>query len=385
MNPRRFRIFPIEAGYAPFGLLLNMAIPLFFLIREPTAKFWPGLVMLILFVLLFRQLYWTKQHVVLILSIQIVITLTLAAIYHPMYAYIGFLVALPLSELKPKIIAAFSVFFAVGMGSILILSINEVPSELWFALIPPIFGVCILPFIIGLSTNYKQMAERLQAATMEIERMAQQEERQRIARELHDTLGHTLSLISLKSEVTQKLIPRDQERAIWEARDIQETARAALKQMRELVTEMRVVRLDEEYRHALTLCAAAGITLEIKDPYIPEHQEINEDRSHPLSVLQETIIAMCLREALTNVVRHSRADHCTITLAVEESQVRLVITDDGIGIETNKQNQATAGGNGLAGIRERLILVDGNVHISSSKDSGTVMTILIPRVIRNQG
>jgi len=256
-----------------------------------------------------------------------------------------------------------------------------------FILIPPIFGVCNLPFIIRNAAKFKTMAERLKAATEQLERMAQQEERQRIARELHDTLGHTLSLIALKGELTEKLIPRAPEKAMSEARELTETARSALKQMRELVTEMRVVRLAEEYAHARSLCAAAGIAFTIEDRVYDIKADKPVDEASPsiartpLSPLQETILAMSFREVLTNVVRHSRATDCKAELEIQEGSVILHVTDNGQGMDEKEIKSAS--GSGIAGLRQRLMLVDGHLTIQSAPQAGMQIGLHIPRTIRS--
>lgn len=93
----------------------------------------------------------------------------------------------------------------LGLAGIMYESGHIRDLKFWFNMLPPVFGACVMPYAVKASVKYREMAERLQAATRQIERFAQQEERQRIARELHDTLGHTLSLIVLKSEVVLKL------------------------------------------------------------------------------------------------------------------------------------------------------------------------------------
>jgi two-component system sensor histidine kinase DesK len=369
------KLFPASEGWFPLLLLVNLLIPLYFVLQEPPVKLTLGLLLLGAFVVLYRQLYWTASAAPAMLIAQTAITLTLSAAYHPMFAYVGFLFAYPLSEQKTRVIATISVSFLAGMAAILVMQYQMLGQTLLAAILPPLFGVCVMPFLIRVSAQYKQMANRLQAATAQIERMAQQEERQRIARELHDTLGHTLTLISLKSEVTEKLVHRAPDKAAEEARDIRITARAALKQMRDLVTEMKAVRLADEFAHALELCEAAGIVLTL-----PEHAA-ESDAELPLTALQQSILATCFREALTNVVRHSRAARCDVCIDIENGLVRLLVSDNGTGI--GKPNAIPAGSNGLAGMRERLALVDGSVELSPGPASGTIVTLTVPRVIRN--
>nr|WP_229106675.1 sensor histidine kinase [Paenibacillus sp. 1001270B_150601_E10] len=283
------------------------------------------------------------------------------------------------------ILLSITIVFTVAMGFIVVPYLDQMGSQIWIGLVP-MFGICILPYIIRTSTRFQQKSARLRAETAE--RMAQQEERQRIARELHDTLGHTLSLIALKGEVVEKLINRHPERAIEEAREIRETARAALKQMRELVTEMKFTHFADEYKHAVSLCSAAGI------PLLFQYQSISDPRLSnvgtgdalvniqlPLTPLQETILAICFRETITNVVRHSRATKCNVHLDIQEGEVRVSVSDDGIGADTD---QLYTSSNGLAGLRQRLVMIDGHMSLSSALGKGTEVTLHIPRVIRNE-
>ncbi|MCG7410704.1 sensor histidine kinase [Paenibacillus sp. ACRRX] len=395
MKLTAWRMFPAEEGWAPAVSLTNLLVAIYFVLQEPPFKLAAGLLLVLLFAVAYREIFWRSQQAPLLLGCQLAILLVLTAFYHPMFAYIGFLMSLSLSRQKQSFMVGISVVFVVGTILAAIPHLKTMGPVILIMLLPPIFGVAIVPFIMRASARYKQMAERLQAATSQLERMAQQEERQRIARELHDTLGHTLSLISLKGELTEKLITRDPDRALTEARDIRETARAALKQMRELVTEMKVVRLVEEYQHAKTLCAAADIRLQFEqhavggEDYAGKYTEADTFRSViavvealPLSPLQETILAMCFREVITNVVRHSQAKACTAILHIEEGQVRLAVEDNGIGLDKNAQYRA--GSSGMTGLKQRLALVDGRLQIDSAPQAGTSINLIIPRVLRSE-
>ncbi|MEF2246711.1 sensor histidine kinase [Paenibacillus sp. IITD108] len=316
---------------------------------------------------------------------QVGILLILAAVFHPMYTFIGFMIAVPLSKQRMPILLSITIVFPIIMGAIAVPYLAQAGSQFWIGLVP-LFGVCILPYIIRTSIRFQQMSAQLRAETAE--RMAQQEERQRIARELHDTLGHTLSLIALKGEVVEKLVNRHPERAMQEAREIRETARAALKQMRELVTEMKVVYFTDEYKHAVSLCSTAGISLTLQYQSVsnPNPTEIGVgdallNNQLPLTPLQETILAMCFRETITNVVRHSGAKKCNIHLDIQEGEVRVSVSDDGIGVDAD---QLYTSSNGIAGLRQRLVMIDGHMSLSSSPGKGTDVILHIPRVIRNE-
>jgi two-component system sensor histidine kinase DesK len=386
LNLEKWRLFPRSEGIAPYFLITNLLIPVYFLLHEPSRTQWIGFVLLGLFVVLFRQFYYHAKWAPQILLTQVGILLILAAVFHPMYSFAGFMIAHPLSKQKLTILLSTTIAFIIGMGAIVVPYIGEAGPQLWFGLLTPVFGVCVLPYIIRASIQFQQMTERLRGVTAE--RTAQQEERQRIARELHDTLGHTLSLIALKGQVVEKLVERNPERAIQEAREIRETARAALKQMRELVTEMKVAYFADEYKHAVSLCSTAGIKLRFEYQSVSNRSPSNgldgdvlAKNPLPLTPLQETVLAMCFREMITNVVRHSRATSCMVLLEIQEGEVRVTVSDDGIGLDPD---QAYNSSNGMAGLRQRLVLVDGRMSLSSSSGKGTEVSVHIPRVIRNE-
>ncbi|GIO68192.1 hypothetical protein J21TS3_30130 [Paenibacillus cookii] len=90
---------------------------------------------------------------------------------------------------------------------------------------------------------------------------------------------------------------------------------------------------------------------------------------------------MCFRETITNVVRHSRATKCIVHLDIQEGEVRVSVRDDGIGADPEQLNTSS---NGLAGLRQRLVMIDGRMSLSSSSGKGTEVTLHIPRVIRNE-
>ncbi|MFD0620877.1 sensor histidine kinase [Paenibacillus sp. GCM10027629] len=388
MEKSKWRLFPELEGIVPYIALANCVIPLFFMLREPLASVWPGLLLFVVFLVAYREQFWRVRYVQHFLIVQLVIILFYVVAYEPGSAYLGFILSLPLSKQRPRFIMMVAIVFAAVTAWASIPYFEKIGSVMLFILIPPIFGVCIMPFIIRNAAKFKTMAERLKAATEQLERMAQQEERQRIARELHDTLGHTLSLISLKGELTEKLIPRAPEKAMAEARELTETARSALKQMRELVTEMRVVRLAEEYAHARALCAAAGIALTIEDRVYDHKKDKTADETlsptarTPLSPLQETILAMSFREVLTNVVRHSRATDCRAELEIQEGSVIMHVIDNGQGMDEKEIKSAS--GSGIAGLRQRLMLVDGHLTIQSAPQAGMQIGLHIPRTIRSQ-
>ena len=198
---------------------------------------------------------------------------------------------------------------------------------------------------------------RLNMAQEQIEHLAQVAERERIARDLHDVLGHTLSLIVLKSELAGKLLPGDPGRAQREIAEVEQTARRALAEVRETIRGYRSEGLAAELDRARETLALAGVTLEHQAP-LPR-----------LAPLIESALSLVLRECVTNIVRHARAARCRLTIAADPERTFFEITDDGRGGIEHE-------GNGLRGMRERLATLGGRLAIDS--DRGTCLRVEIP-------
>jgi two-component system sensor histidine kinase DesK len=197
----------------------------------------------------------------------------------------------------------------------------------------------------------------LREARQAVAALAASDERLRMARDLHDLLGHSLSLITLKSELTARFL--DQERygeARAQVKDIEKVSRQSLVDVREAIGGYRRPKLAVEVAAARTALHAADIEADT-DPGIAD--------AHPgLGPDQEGALGWALREAVTNVVRHSGAQHCTVRLAEYmepggSRSLRLEVADDGAGI---RRAGHVRHGNGLAGLAERLTLADGTLE-----------------------
>src|SRR5258705_1057594 len=199
-----------------------------------------------------------------------------------------------------------------------------------------LFPATFLSTFIGAGNVYfaqrNRNTEKLRRANEEIEHLAKVAERERIARDLHDVLGHTLSLITLKSELAGKLIDRDPAQAKAEIRDVEQTARHALSEVRQAIGGYRSKGLTAEIKQAAATLETAGVKADV--------------RSLPMELpaAKESVLALVLREAVTNIVRHARATHCRVELGSVDGHCRLEISDDGRG-------GPAVEGNGLRGMR----------------------------------
>jgi two-component system sensor histidine kinase DesK len=197
----------------------------------------------------------------------------------------------------------------------------------------------------------------LRRAREEVERMAQVAERERIARDLHDVLGHTLSLIVIKSELASKLAERGDERAVVEIRDVEKIARESLAELREALAGYRAAGIAAEVARARSTLESAGIAVDYAGDDVR------------LPAAQETVLSLALREGVTNVVRHARASTCRLRLAQSPELCRLEIADDGTGGGERE-------GLGLLGMRERVEALGGRVL--REYGAGTQLTIELP-------
>ncbi|UXY32731.1 sensor histidine kinase [Streptomyces sp. HUAS TT20] len=212
----------------------------------------------------------------------------------------------------------------------------------------------ILVILIGFAmTGVVQLVRttiELRKARATVAQLAANEERLRLARDLHDLLGHSLSLITLKSELAGRMLPDHPDKAAQQVADIEQVSRQALVDVREAVTGYRRPRLAAELAGAQVALTAAGVTAQV--PAEPDLDGVPEDG--------ESALAWALREAVTNVVRHSGAGRCTVELlgrqTLDGPVLELSVEDDGSG------GSGKGPGNGLTGLTERLEKVGGTLE-----------------------
>lgn len=209
----------------------------------------------------------------------------------------------------------------------------------------------------------------LHAARTELAELAVAEERNRIARDLHDTLGHTLSLIALKSELARRVIADDPARAAAEIADVEEAARDALASVRETVSGYRRPSLAMELAGARTALHAAGIESEVE----PAPDGL------PLDV--EAMLGWAVREGVTNVLRHSGASRASIRILAEGAVRAVEIEDDGTtDADRERAGVGVAGprGTGIDGLRERAVSLGGDVVAGPLPDRGFRLRVSVP-------
>jgi two-component system, NarL family, sensor histidine kinase DesK len=249
-------------------------------------------------------------------------------------------------------------YAAIAGLAVLTLALGITSGMAWLVLPTVAIGLWATAFV-------RQVAavSELQAAREEIARLAVAEERLRFARDLHDLLGHSLSLITLKSELAGRLLPAAPEKAATEVHDIEGVARQALSEVREAVAGYRQPTLDEELAGAREMLEAAGIACHI------------ENRTGALPVATDAVLAWAVREGVTNVIRHSRARRCDVRITRAGEEIRIEITDDGQG---PPENRGTATGSGLSGLAERVAASGGDLEAGSLPVSGFSLRVSLP-------
>jgi two-component system sensor histidine kinase DesK len=201
--------------------------------------------------------------------------------------------------------------------------------------------------------------EELRSSQDVLRRMAVVAERERIGRDLHDLLGHTLSLVAVKSALARRLLQSDAPAAGRELADIEQVARQSLLQVREAVTGMRATGLAAEVASARLMLQAGDVDFEFKGSEVA------------IAGATETALAMALREAVTNVQRHARATRVEVHLRVDAEAAELSVRDDGCG-------GVLAKGNGLSGMEQRLATLGGQLLLESIPGEGTLLRMRVP-------
>lgn len=218
----------------------------------------------------------------------------------------------------------------------------------------PIVGLLTFAAVQVLESNHA-----LAEAQAEVARLAAENERIRIARDLHDLLGHSLTTITVKAGLARRLGAVDPERANEQIAEVESLARQSLSDMRAAVNSYRDVSLTRELATGRELLRAAGIVPDLPravDVVAPEHAEL---------------FGWVVREGLTNVVRHARASTCSVRL----SEASVEIVDDGVGA-----NGAASAGNGLAGLRERVAAAGGVLDVGPVKPKGWRLRVALTPV-----
>jgi len=365
-----YQIFHKSTGLSPYVWVVFYILPFYFIFRSTsTYQIVIGVLMIVMFFAFYVLSFLSKGWLVYFwTSLQILISITMSVVFG--YIYFSLFLAFFIGNIKNK--AGFITLYSIHLvTTIITVNYGLLTRNPFFITQLPFVLVSVVGVILLPVTNYNrnkndQLQGQLEDANKRISELVKLEERQRIARDLHDTLGQKLSLIGLKSDLAGKLMKQDMERAQAEINDVRQTARTALKEVREMVTRMRGTRLADEIFRIRQILKAAQIELTFEGTLEPEN----------LSLMNENVISMCLKEAVNNIVKHSNATTCSIVIESTETDLIARVKDNGTGFVTDAKNR----GNGLRGMRERLEFVNGSMEFASGE--GTTLVLRVPNVLR---
>lgn len=275
--------------------------------------------------------------------------------------------AMAAATLAPRRAIMLGVLLLLAMCVQFVLIFPTLKLALAMSAVMATMGVTVAGGILFARAKERRDAE-LRLTQDEVRRLAGMAERERIGRDLHDLLGHTLSVIALKSELARKLIERDPVAAREQIADVEGVARQALAQVREAVAGIRAAGLQAELASARLALLAADVRL--------------DQRLEPVAIDApvEQALALAVRESVTNVIRHAHAHRVEVELGVDQGGVRLSIADDGRG-GAPSDPRAARSGNGLCGMRERLAAIGGTLEVESAAASGTRLTMRVPAAV----
>lgn len=362
-----YQILHKSTGLSPYVWVVFCILPFYFIFRSSsTVEVVSGIVMVLAFFTCYVLSFLSKGwQIYFWSSLQIIISIAMTWMFG--YVYFALFLAFFIGNLQNKV--GFFTLYTIHLISTVVTTnlgiISQNPvlfSQLPFVLVS-LIAVILLPVTTYNRNKREKLQDQLEDANKRISELVKLEERQRIARDLHDTLGQKLSLIGLKCDLAGKLITKNPVQAQTEIKEIRQTARIALKEVREMVTQMRGTRLEDEMFRIRQILKAAQIHLIMEG-------DLNLNHS---SLMTETVLSMCLKEAVTNVVKHSNATICTIVIEQSRSGVIVTVKDNGIGLPDATER---CHGNGLRGMKERLEFVNGSMELESNQ--GLTVIIKVP-------
>jgi two-component system sensor histidine kinase DesK len=308
-----------------------------------------------------RARRWPMWLKVLSLSVQTVVTYAPYVVLHQLWGGLAGPLAGAVLLLLPRPTAWFP-FLAVvaSMGPVASLKYHTADWISYYIISTMVLGLVVF----GL-TRLSELVRELAAARIELARMAVVAERLRFARDLHDLLGYSLSSITLKSELAYRLVPGQPDRARKELTEILQASRQALADVREVASSYREMSLASEASSAKSMLETAEIEAKVAINVGPLPRDL------------DTVLATTLREGVTNILRHSKVQHCSITAVLTDSSIRLEVANDGV---TDQDDDALSRtGSGLGNLRTRLAAFDGTLTAGVTPDHWFHLTAEVPR------
>jgi two-component system sensor histidine kinase DesK len=366
-----YQILHKNTGLSPYVWVVFYILPFYFIFpASSTYEVVIGIIMILVFFICYVFSFLSKGWLIYFwTSVLIVISIAMTLLFG--YVYFSLFLAFFIGNIQHKI--GFFTLYTIHLVSTVVtinlgfITQNSVMiTQLPFVLVS-LIAVILLPVTTYNRNKREKLEGQLEDANKRISELVKLEERQRIARDLHDTLGQKLSLIGLKCDLAGKLLSSNPSQAQTEIKEIRQTARIALKEVREMVTHMRGTRLVDEMFRIKQIFKAAQIDFTLEgDPNLTN-----------TSLMAENVLSMCLKEAVTNIVKHSNASACSIVIEPSQTDLVVRVKDNGIGIT---EESVSFRGNGLRGMKERLEFVNGSMEIVT--DHGMTVVFRVPNVFK---
>lgn len=364
------RLLPrnLNEQFSPYVWLVYLPMffgPVFYFSSNVMHWVWTSIAT-VCFLIAYFHVHWVHRKYVIFHILAIVLLGTLCALYTASAQTFFIFAASFCSRLRP---VKYSFITLAGIVLWMVVISWAFGLEAYFFL-PGIF----FAFIIG-SLNIYQFAlqekkQELILSQKEVERLAKVAERERIARDLHDLIGHTFSVITLKADLAGRLLDKDLEKARTEIKQLEDISRDALSQVREVVSGYRSSDLLSELANAKYVLASINIdfSYELLDV---EEQELE------LDLASNKELAIVLRELVTNIIKHAKATQVHVTICSKSNGMELSVQDNGVGFEDSH-----ASGFGLKGIEERIQKIKGQVNIvTGGSNEGTLTQISVPNSV----
>lgn len=252
-------------------------------------------------------------------------------------------------------------FYAVALCSVLAAATSAIAGADGGTVVSYVASSAGIGLLMLVMSDLRLRNVELSEARAELAEMAVARERERFARDLHDLLGHSLSVITLKAELAGRLLGGHGGEAAREIAELEQVARTALSEVRDAVSGYRQPTLEGELAGARMALSAAGIEADVVQARVA------------LDPAVEGVLAWAVREGATNVIRHSGAQRCTLRITASLTDAGVEVIDDGVGYDGNGD-----GGHGIAGLAERARLVDGTISAGALADGGYRLAVTVP-------
>lgn len=359
----------LNEKFSPYVWLIYLPlffVPVIIFYQDPMDLVWTAFA-LIAFLALYFHSFWVDSQYTIYHIVGIIFVGTLATLVTSNACTLFIYAGAFCGRLKP-IKYAFLILIALLMWIIAISWVFD--FDVYFY-----FPALVFSTIVGVSNIYQYALDKnkqdLILSRKETQRLAKIAERERIARDLHDLIGHTFSVLTLKADLAGRLLDKDIDKARAEIKDLEDISRDALSQVREVVSGYRSSDLLTELANAKHVFAGVDIAF--------HHQFENIDENElELHSTDNKELAIVLRELVTNVIKHAKATQVNVTIKRENKSIILTLQDNGQGFEKSQYQ-----GFGIKGINERIQKLNGVVSINSGKEfKGTLTEISLPVLAR---